>query len=337
MCQVLHWGRKIIMHARKKIFFKNKLWLIAFLMLIIVISVGLIMLKMGEYFLKKDLISRDTSIICAQREYLEEDTSYITRLYKYNLEGQETVLEEQYEFFDMVSSKDNNKLLSFIGHKEHFNIVEYDIKRQELRYILSTEQIEAFLDENGYKKSLAQREGSCVKYYDNENGISFLYDNYVMGYSEKKGLEMIYAIQGTAGNVYCWMEDDTSLLINEGTELIKYNTLTGEKTTLLTQPYTFSFVLSTDESFVVFEDREKGYLWIYNLKSGERKKLCKRYHPFPELQISEDNRYLLCKDSVQVLSSSKKVVYIVDIESGKKAKVKEWGFDTDISAVAWNR
>jgi hypothetical protein len=56
----------------------------------------------------------------------------------------------------------------------------------------------------------------------------------------------------------------------------------------------------------------------------------------PQYGISDDGQYLLWNDEVQVSMQEMHFLYIVDLKSGKKLRVKKWGFDVPLYGVAWN-
>ncbi len=312
------------------------------LMVPIVVLLGNAVAKsVNAHIIKKDLESDKISIIMTLRSPMESKSANETKLYRHNMEEQ-ILLAEGYDFYDIVSSKDGSKILSFMGHgREKFDIVEYDLESKTPRKILNTEEIKAYLIENGYMEQETDRNryGYCPRYYRDENCISFQYDKFLMGYSEQEGLEVIYTLEDY-GHAYSWIKDDTVLLICDG-GIVEYNTDTGERKTLFEQAHTFNFAVSPDEEFVVYEERDTGYLCRYDLKDGTKQELCKYKHPLPILQIYGDGQYLLYQDAVQVLSSYKSYIYVMDIESRKKWKVYECGVgtpfkSTQITGVAWN-
>ena len=296
------------------------------------------MLDISGYFIKWNLKKKGTSILWAQWKYLEgTDDEAVTRLYQYDLKGETVLLENEYEITDMKYSEDKKKLLVLMDNWGDFRVAEYDMENRECRDILCGEQIEAFLDENGYTKLISDRNGYCVRYYGGDK-ISLLYGDYILGYSERDGLKVLYEFRYFPGMVYEWMENDTVLLINDGYELVRYDPITKKDELIMLQSSTFNFTLSADEKILVYEDTDKGYLWKYDMVSREKERLCKRHHFYPELRISEDNRYLICMDAVQVLSSYIRFIYVVDMESGKKAWLRKWGLnDPGLRAVEWNQ
>lgn len=311
---------------------KNKeYWKVILLIIILCIVTILVALKMWRYFMVKDFTTRKVSFIWAERKYSEEGCE--TMLYQYGPNNEEVLLENRYEFRDFICSEDNETLLSFIGSMENFIISEYDICSRQLNRILDLEEIDSFLDENGYEKFITQREGSCVRYYDNENKISFIYDKYIMGYSEEGGLEIIYTMQSSVGREYSWLERDSVLLVSDTNNLVKYNTVTKEKEILIEGARTFN--LSEDEKFVVFQNNKKEILQ-YELKSGKTKKLHTSNQYYPILRISRDNRYLLYENFVRdFLGENIYFIYIIDIKGGENVRIKKWGHDTRITGVAW--
>ena len=315
--------------------------LIIVLLLTAIVILGEVVIPIvREHLMIKDLISRNTSVIWAQRDpSLEYNPIHTNKLYYYELGGQVTLLEDEYYFFDMVLNNDGTRMLAFTGYMTNFEIVEYDINERKLTTILTSEQAEDYLDKNGYEKPVTRREGCNVQYYDNENKISFKYGKYLMGYSMQEGFEVIYSFELGARCAYSWMDNNTSLLLNDGYELIKYNTMTGKRITIIEQTRPFNFVLSTDESYIIYEDRKTGYLYRYDLKSDKQNRLCGISDSRPELIISKDSRYILCHDTIWAFIpySTKSIIYIIDVESGKKYYVKEFDYDYEIAGVAWNQ
>ncbi len=308
-----------------------------FLLFIVVLG-GCIMSNLNRYFMKQNLKSRNTSVIWAQREHLEKDPcSYATKLYQYKPGGETVLLEDRYEFIDLTCGSDKEKLLALIKNDTGFYVAEYNIKSRELKNVLDSEQIDRFLSQNGYHEPVSRENGKCIRYYKDEAGISLIYGNYIVGYSGEEGMEILYTYGDTPRMMYEWMENDTALLVNDGNKLIKYDIYDQKGTTLLVQSRMFNFVLSGDEKFVIFEDTAKGFLWCYDLDNGKRKKLCRRYHFLPTLKMSGDNQYFMCLDAVQILSSYKEFLFIINAENGRKIKLEEWGFETVIVAVTWNQ
>lgn len=274
-------------------------------------------------------------------EWEKQGEKYSTKLYQYSLNGQKVLLEDRYEFRDFICSKDREKLLSFIGGEKRFRIAEYNIRGRQLKEILDLEAVDLFLDENGYEKSAARREGSCVRYYDEERKISFIYDRYIMGYSEQMGLEVIYSMQAYSGNEYRWAENDGVLLICEKRNLVKYDMTTGEKEILAEAIR--SFDVSEDGKFIVFADGKK-VIWRYDVESGEKKKLYTCSHPQALPRISGDGKYLFCRDlfcedKVAAMLNFRETgaitmgIVIMQIESGEVVDREEFG--NGIIGVAW--
>ena len=259
----------------------------------------------------------------------------IMRLYQYGPNGQETLLEDRYEFRDFICSEDNERLLSFAGiDSQRFTIVEYDIENRELHTILEFEEIKAFLDENGYEKKKTQREGRFVRYYDDERKISFTYDRYLMGYSEEEGLEVIYATKYFSIDGYSWLKDGISLLICEDDGLIKYNTVTGKREMVAEGVRTFD--LSKDEKFIIMTDKDQT-VWKYDLETGKMKKIHETFMIRPILRISKDDRYLLYENLKTDMGASKNSIWIIELETGEKIRMKKAKYSEHIlvTGVAW--
>lgn len=159
------------MHNIKQFLIKMKEYCKVILLIVIVCIVTILgALKIWQYFMIKDLTTRNASFIWAEINISEEGRE--SNLYQYGPNNEEVLLEERYEFRDFICSEDNETLLSFIGSRENFIIAEYDINSRQLNRILDLEEIDSFLDENGYEKSITQREGWCVRYYDDEKRLA---------------------------------------------------------------------------------------------------------------------------------------------------------------------
>lgn len=314
--------------------------LIILLVIAVILISRLIAQRVDEYFIKRDLASDDASIIMTLRSPMDDRSANETKLYRHNLEGP-ILLVEGYDLYDMVSSQDGSKILAFMGGWEQFDIVEYDLQSKALNRVLSTDEIQTYLTDNGYMEQGANqsRYGYCLRYYHDENCISFLYKDFLMGYSEEKGLEVIYTLENF-GHAYSWIKDDTALLIGDG-GIVEYDADTGERTILFEQAHTFNFTVSPDETFLVYEERDTGYLCRYDLADGTRKELCRYGHPHPNLQLDKNGKYLLCQDAKDILTSYKLFLYVIDIENGRKWKAFECGIgtplkSTQITGVTWN-
>ena len=316
---------------------KKRYLYISLLAIVLIIAGVFLMFNLEKFSMKRDLKARNMIVIWDERELKGEAVNNISRLYQYNFGGQEIILEDKYKFFDFTFSDDKQRLLSFVGNRGKFDIVEYDMEKRQLKPILSSQEVEEYLEESVDVKGKQSKEGSCVRYYDHENKISFRYGSYIMSFSETEGFEILYS-SGSLGRTYDWIENDSALLIIDGTDLIKYSIKTKEKTTLIEQSASFSFAVSSDDKFLVYEDRGDGYLYLCNLEDGEKRRLCRRYHPFPDLQISEDNKYLLCSDAVEIFPSTMKYwLYIVNLENGRRLKIKDWGLDAEVWGATWNQ
>ena len=78
------------------------------------------------HILSKNLGTNEISIAMALRSLVADKSANETKLYWHNIE-EETLLAEGYDFYDIVSSKDGSKILSFMGRgREQLDIVEYD-------------------------------------------------------------------------------------------------------------------------------------------------------------------------------------------------------------------
>lgn len=276
-------------------------------------------------------------------EWEKQGGKYTTKLYQYSLNGQKVLLEDRYEFRDFICSKDQERLLSFIGGEKWFRIAEYNICDRQLKEILDLEAVDLFLEKNGYEKSAARREGSCVRYYDEDKKISFIYDRYIMGYSEQTGLEVIYAMQAYSANEYRWAENDGVLLICEKRNLVKYDMVTGEKEILAEAVR--SFDVSEEGKFIFWADGKK-VIWRYDVESGEKKKMYTCSHPQALFRISGDGKYLFCQDllcedkaaaMLNFVKTEEVTIGVVIMEIESREVVDRKAFDKGVIGIAWRR
>ncbi|MCM1047447.1 MAG: hypothetical protein NC433_03385 [Clostridiales bacterium] len=310
------------------------------LFIIIIVFLCIIVIsKVRSNIMLKDVLSENTSVIWAQSNPSDEPQPINTNnLYYYELGGEVTLLEDGYDFFDIVLNNDGTRLLAFTGNRGGFEIVEYEINNRELTSILTSEQVCAFLKENRHKLHSDEPYGFNVQYYDNEDKISFIYDEYLMGYSKEEGFEVIYTFELGWDFCYSWVENEKTLLVCDGYKLIKYDIATGKKRTLIEQSRIFNFVLSPDESVIIYEDRSASALYRYNLKSGKRKLLCEISDSNPELIMSKNGRFILCHDAtINFMNYAKAFIYIIDIENGEKYIVQEIEYGDGVAGVTWNR
>ena len=56
----------------------------------------------------------------------------------------------------------------------------------------------------------------------------------------------------------------------------------------------------------------------------------------PQYEISDDEQYLLWNDEVRVSMQEMNFLYIVDLQSGRKIRLKKWGFDIPVSGMTWS-
>lgn len=243
----------------------------------------------------------------------------------------EELLEDRYNFSDFVCSKDHKKLLSLVGYRD---VAEYDLETKELSYMINTEQLDAFLKEKGYRGSMIDDAWlHCPRYYDDENKISVMYGKFIIGYSNQEGYELLYASKNVK-DIYSWAYDDSALLFcqHDG-RLGCYDLETKQWKTLVRSVYTFS---SVTENNIVAVQESKGYACLYDLENKKYKKLFRGGYGFPQYEISDDGQYLLWNDKVRVSMQEMNFLYIVDLKSGKKIRLKKWGFDVPVYDIAWN-
>lgn len=311
----------------------NKVKKAGFFLIIIAVSATLLALKIEDFMMKKQLMNNNLSIIWAQGEALDANDKWkmTTRLYRWELGKTEELLEDRYYFHDFVCSKDHKKLLSLVDYKY---VAEYDLETKELSYLIHTEQLDAFLKEKGYRGRLIDDAWlHCPRYYDDENKISVMYGNFIIGYSSQEGYELLY-VSKNIKDIYSWAYDDSALLICQHDGRLRYyDRNTRQSKTLVNPIYTFSSV--TENNQVVLKE-SKGYACLYDLENQKYKKLFKGGYGSPQYEISDDGQYLLWNDKVRVSMQEMNFLYLVDLESGKKMRLKKWGFDVSVYGVAWN-
>lgn len=287
----------------------------------------------SRYCMMKNLVEKNLSIIWAQGEAFDPNNKWVmtTVLYRQEFGKPKELLEDRYSFRDFISNKDHTKLLSLIGHKK---VAEYDIATKELNDIVTINQLDAFLKEKGYQEEHYDDAGlHCPRYYDQENKISVLYGKFLIGYSRQQGLELLYILD-TADNVYSWAKNDSVVLIcQRGHRLAYYDLAAQKRKDLIRNVQTIS---SAKNGIFVLGEAVGLATWCYDLEHNEFKKICRSRIGYPEYQISPDGQYLLWKDNIPVMMQEADILYIVDLESGKKIRFKTWGFDTPIYGMTWN-
>jgi len=305
------------------------------LCLIALLAVVLLLGKLiNHYCIMKNMAEKNLCIIWAQGEALDPNNKHImtTMLYRQEFGKPKELLENRYSFRDFISNNSRTKLLSLIGNKK---VAEYDIATKELKDIVTIEQLDAFLKEKGYREEHYKDAGiHCPRYYDNENKISILYGKFIIGYSSQQGLELLYILD-TADNVYGWAKDDSVLLVcQRDHRLAYYDIATQKRKDLIRNVQTISPV--TENGMFIFGEAIGLATWRYDLEHNEFKKVCKSSIGYPEYQISPDSQYLLWRDNIPVMTQEFDILYIVDLESGKKIRFKTWGFNTPIYGMTWN-
>lgn len=210
------------------------------------------------------------------------------------------------------------------------------IQKKELIDIVNVEQLKTFLKEKGYQeKQYADALLCCPRYYDNENKISVLYGKFIIGYSSQQGLELLYILD-TADNVYSWAKNDSVLLVCQyDHRLAYYDLATQNRKDLIRNVQTIS-PIAENGTFILGE-AIGSVTWLYDLEHNKFTKICKNMIGYPEYQISPDNQYLLWRDNIPVMTQEFDILYIVDLESGKKIRLKTWGFDTPVYGMTWNQ
>lgn len=255
-----------------------------------------------------------------------------TLLYWWEFGKEEELLEDRYVFRDFICNGDGTKLLSLIRYNE---VAEYNIETKELDHIVNTKQLDAFLREKGYQEEYYDDAWlSCPRYYDNENKISVMYGDFIIGYSRQEGLELIYVL-GNARDTYSWAAGDSIILINQyGGRISSCDLDTRKRRDLIYKAGPFSQV-AENNTFVLRSQKEP-ITWLYDMDSKRFKKILKGGIGYPEYKITSDGRYLLWRDNIPVMSQEMDFLYIVDLESGRKVRLKKWGFDVPVSGMTWS-
>lgn len=227
---------------------------------------------------------------------------------------------------------DGTKLLSLLGYKE---VVEYDIATKELNYIVSVDQLNTFLKEKGYQEEdYYDAWLYCPRYYDNENRISVMYGHFIIGCSRQEELELIYVLKN-ADDTYSWADGDSVLLIKQYDGRIGYCDLeTQKRKDLIWKAGPFSQV-AENNTFVV-GSQKGGVTWLFDMDSEKFKKILKGSLGYPEYKITSDGKYLLWRDNLPIMMQEMDFLYIVDLESGRKIRLKKWGVDVPVYGMAWN-
>lgn len=313
---------------------KNKLKKYILISIVLFLSMMFIVRRINNYVMKKELAEQNLSIIWAQKEALNPDDkrTMTTLLYRWEFGKEEELLEDRYIFRDFICNGDATRLLSLIRYNE---VVEYNIGTKELEHIVNTDQLDAFLREKGYREEYYDDAWlSCPRYYDNENRISVMYGDFIIGYSRQEGLELIYVL-GNAYDTYSWAAGDRVLLVNQyGGRISSCDLDARNRKELIYKAGPFSQV-AENNTFVVRSQTE-AVTWLYDIDNKKFKKILKGGVGYPEYKITSNGQYLLWRDNIAVMSQEIDFLYIVDLESGKKISLKTWGFDVPVSGMTWS-
>lgn len=312
---------------------KNNIKKYILISIVLFLSIMFIVRRINNYVMKKELAEQNLSIIWAQQEALNPENKWMTTLlYRWEFGKEEELLEDRYVFRDFICNGDGTRLLSLIRYNE---VVEYNIETKELDHIVNTKQLDAFLREKGYQEEYYDDAClSCPRYYDNENKISVMYGDFIIGYSRQEGLELIYVL-GNARDTYSWAAGDSVLLVNQyGGRISSCDLDTRKRRDLLYKAGPFSQV-AENNTFVLRSQKEP-ITWLYDMDSNRFKKILKGGIGYPEYKITSDGRYLLWRDNILVMSQEMDFLYIVDLESGRKVRLKKWGFDVPVSGMTWS-
>lgn len=269
---------------------KNNIKKYILISIVLFLSIMFIVRRINNYVMKKELAEQNLSIIWAQQEALNPENKWMTTLlYRWEFGKEEELLEDRYVFRDFICNGDGTRLLSLIRYNE---VVEYNIETKELDHIVNTKQLDAFLREKGYQEEYYDDAClSCPRYYDNENKISVMYGDFIIGYSRQEGLELIYVL-GNARDTYSWAAGDSVLLVNQyGGRISSCDLDTRKRRDLLYKAGPFSQV-AENNTFVLRSQKEP-ITWLYDMDSNRFKKILKGGIGYPEYKITSDGRYLL--------------------------------------------
>ena len=312
---------------------KNKYKKYILISIVLFLSMLFMVWRINNYVMKKELAEQNLSIIWAQKEALSPDDKRMTTLlYRWEFGKEEELLEDRYVFRDFICNGDGTRLLSLIRYNE---VVEYNIGTKELDRIVNTKQLDVFLREKGYREEYYDDAWlSCPRYYDNENRISVMYGDFIIGYSRQEGLELLYVL-GNAYDTYSWAAGDSVLLVNQYGGRISFCDLDSHyRKDLIHKAGPFSQV-AENNTFVV-RGQKDAVAWLYDMDSERFKKILKGGIGYPEYKITSDGKYLLWRDNIPVMSQEMDFLYIVDLESGRKIRLKKWGFDVPVSGMTWS-
>ena len=268
---------------------KNNIKKYILISIVLFLSIMFIVRRINNYVMKKELAEQNLSIIWAQQEALNPENKWMTTLlYRWEFGKEEELLEDRYVFRDFICNGDGTRLLSLIRYNE---VVEYNIETKELDHIVNTKQLDAFLREKGYQEEYYDDAClSCPRYYDNENKISVMYGDFIIGYSRQEGLELIYVL-GNARDTYSWAAGDSVLLVNQyGGRISSCDLDTRKRRDLLYKAGPFSQV-AENNTFVLRSQKEP-ITWLYDMDSNRFKKILKGGIGYPEYKITSDGRYL---------------------------------------------
>ena len=251
---------------------KNNIKKYILISIVLFLSIMFIVRRINNYVMKKELAEQNLSIIWAQQEALNPENKWMTTLlYRWEFGKEEELLEDRYVFRDFICNGDGTRLLSLIRYNE---VVEYNIETKELDHIVNTKQLDAFLREKGYQEEYYDDAClSCPRYYDNENKISVMYGDFIIGYSRQEGLELIYVL-GNARDTYSWAAGDSVLLVNQyGGRISSCDLDTRKRRDLLYKAGPFSQV-AENNTFVLRSQKEP-ITWLYDMDSNRFKKILK--------------------------------------------------------------
>lgn len=258
------------------------------------------------------------------------------KIIRRNLNGEkdETVLQAEGRVYLSLGLDESKSKIAATTSGNGVLLVEYDLSTGEETILVTVEEMERYLEEEGVEKnhSPAWR----VAYHPG-GGISFYYCSRLWLYSDGEcvlleGFPREYRGGGVA---YRWIDSDTVYVSAYKGWLKKINVYTGEEERYLRTDsnHSFEYVIGSDGSLIYHDDKTGWY--ILDTETETSRLLCEAGFVTNVYAISPDGKYLLFQEENHgITGSGISRLILLDISAGKTSVIKKWG-DEEQYAIIW--